>query len=58
MIEDGLETIHDAAGIIDADGRQSSQAMEACSDEASGDGLEDDPGPLALPVGCTTIPKS
>lgn len=54
MIEDGEATIHDAAGIIDADGRQSSHAMEACSDEASGDGLGDDRGPLGVHVGCTT----
>ena len=59
MTDDGEATIHDAAGITDADGRQSSQAMEACSDEASGDGLGDDPRPLAQPpVGCTSFPKS
>lgn len=54
MIEDGEATMGDAAEIIDADGQRSSQAIEACSDEASGDGLEDDPRPLAPPVGCTT----
>lgn len=54
MIDDGEATIHDAAGIIEADGRQSPHAMETCSDEASGSGLGDDPGPLADPVGCTT----
>ena len=58
MIDDGEATIHDAAGIIDADGQRSSQAMDACSGEASGDGLGDDPRPLALPVGCAKISKS
>ena len=58
MIDDGEGTIHDAAGIIEADGQQSSHAIETCSGEAPGDGLGDDPGPWTDPVGCAKISKS
>ena len=54
MIDGGEGTIHDAAGIIDADGQQSSHAIETCSGAAPGDGLGDDPRPWTDPVGCAT----
>ena len=57
MIDDGEATIHDAAGIIEADGQQSSHAIETCSGEASRDGLDDDPGPWTDPVGCANASR-
>lgn len=54
MIDDGESTIHDAAGIIEADGQQSSHAIETCSGEASEHGKAGDPRPWSSPVGCTT----
>ena len=58
MIDDGDGAIHDAAGIIEADGQQSSHAIETCSGEASQDDLRDDPRPWTDPVGCAKIWKS
>lgn len=54
MNGDGRETMEDAAGVIDADGQQSSHAMAECSGEAPGDGLGDDQGPLGAPAGFAT----